>query len=180
MFHAWEDFFLLVGTAAGGLIGLLFVVSTLTAGAQSGRAQRGAKLFMTPCVFHFAVIMSISAAAMVPIATSQAVGAVLTTAAFVGLIYMARIMSSLRKGDATEHWTDFWYYGAAPFACYMGLAAIAAGVWFNVRIAPASVGTFLLVLLLLGIRNAWDLVTWIAPRVEEIKAEADGGRTAQT
>ncbi len=98
------------------------------------------------------------------------------TATFVGLIYMARIMSSLRKEDATEHRTDSWYYGAAPFACYMGLAAIAAGVWFNVRIAPASVGTFPLVLLLPGIRNAWDLVTGIAPRVEEIKAEADGRR----
>lgn len=171
MFEAWENFFLLLGTAAGGLIGLLFVVSTLTAGAQSGRAERGTRLFMTPCVFHFAVIMTIAAVAMVPRWEYQAVGAVLTISSLVGLVYMAHVCVQLRKDGATEHWSDFWYYGAAPFVCYLGLAAIAIGVWFQIPIAPSLVGGLLLILLLLGIRNAWDLVTWIAPRIDEIKEE---------
>jgi hypothetical protein len=98
---------LLVGTAAGGLIGLLFVASNLTAGVQGGRAERGAKLYMTPCVFHFAVIPSIAAAAMVPNSTSKAVGDALMAVAVTGLIYMGRIMCSLLRRDATDHWTDF-------------------------------------------------------------------------
>jgi hypothetical protein len=52
-------------------------------------------------------------------------------------------------------------------------------VWFDIHIAPASVAIFLLVLLLLSIRNAWDLVTWIAPRVEEIKEESDRSDESQ-
>ena len=37
-----------VDVAAAGLIGLLFVVVTLTAGFDHAQASRGAKLYMTP------------------------------------------------------------------------------------------------------------------------------------
>ena len=57
MFEGWDNYFVLTGTAAGGLIGLLFVVVTLTAGFERSRALRGSEIYMTPNLVHFAVVL---------------------------------------------------------------------------------------------------------------------------
>jgi formate/nitrite transporter FocA (FNT family) len=61
MFHDWENYYLLIGAAAGALIGLVFVVTTLTAGLDASRVSRGAKVYITPIVFHFSVVLIVSA-----------------------------------------------------------------------------------------------------------------------
>ena len=66
MFQDWDSFFLLIGTAAGALIGLLFVVETLTVGFERDSALRGARVYITPIVFHFAAVLVVSAAALAP------------------------------------------------------------------------------------------------------------------
>ncbi len=48
---------------------------------------------------------------------------------------------------------------------YLLLEAAAISVWAAPALAPCCIGFVLLGLVLLGVRNAWDLVTWIAPRV---------------
>ena len=62
------------------------------------------------------------------------------------------------------HWSDFWCYGAAPVVIYLGLVAAASGLAARTAWAPFVAAALLLFQLLLGIRNAWDLVTFIAPR----------------
>ena len=66
MFEGWSDFYLLVASAAGALIGLLFVVVTLTAGREAQSTERGASLYMTPIVFHLATVLLGGAVAMAP------------------------------------------------------------------------------------------------------------------
>ena len=66
MFEGWDNFYLMIGPAAVGLIGLLFVVVTLTAGFERSRAIRGQALYLTPTALHFAMVMVISAVAMAP------------------------------------------------------------------------------------------------------------------
>ena len=66
MQQGWDNFYYLIGSAAGGLIGLLFVVMTLTAGRDRSGIQRGAGLYMTPTVLHFASVLSISAVSLAP------------------------------------------------------------------------------------------------------------------
>ena len=44
MFRDWENYYLLIGSAARALIGLMFVVTTLTAGIDASRVSRGAKV----------------------------------------------------------------------------------------------------------------------------------------
>ena len=61
MFHDWENYYLLIGSAAGALIGLMFVVTTLTAGLDASRVSRGAKVYITSIVFHFTVVPIASA-----------------------------------------------------------------------------------------------------------------------
>jgi hypothetical protein len=61
------------------------------------------------------------------------------------------------------HWSDFWLYAALPTTLYAGLIAASVGIWSRASWAALALAGLLLTLLLLGIRNAWDLVSSIAP-----------------
>ena len=166
MFPGWGDFFFLLGSAAAGLIGLLFVVVTLTSGTDRSQAQRGANLYMTPTAYHFGVTLFVSALAIAPALPAWAEGAIFTGVAFTGLFYAFRSTFGIRTvvlNGEPPHWTDRWFYGFAPAAVYAAMFGAALAVWTRSACAPMALGGVLLVLLLLGIRNAWDLVTWIAP-----------------
>jgi hypothetical protein len=77
-------------SAAAGLIGLLFVVVTLTAGFERSQASRGARLYMSPTAFHFAAVLCMSAAALAPRLS------VMVTAAIFGLIALLGFANSKR------------------------------------------------------------------------------------
>ena len=61
------------------------------------------------------------------------------------------------------HWSDLWTYGVTPAALHLGLCAAAVAVWARAPWAADALAAALLAILVLAIRNAWDLVTWIAP-----------------
>lgn len=167
MFAGWENFYLMVGGAAGGLIGLLFVVATLTGGLGADKAERGARLYLTPTVSHFAVILGSAAITAAPHLPAWAAAALIAGGGLWGLGYSANVahMLNRRDGPVDPHWTDFWCYGCFPGVIYLAELAAAAALFFRVSWAPYALAGALLSLLLLAIRNAWDLVTAIAPNV---------------
>src|ERR1700728_3646185 len=62
MFSAWQNLYQMTGEAAATLIGLLFIVASLTAGRQHSPVhERGMQLFTTPTVFHLVSVLVISA-----------------------------------------------------------------------------------------------------------------------
>jgi hypothetical protein len=163
MFEGWDSFYLLVGGASGGLIGLLFVVATLNSGADRDSSLRGASLYMTPIVYHLATVLTLSAFVMIPRLAHIHAAAILALAAAGGLAHAARIVVGIRGLSSAPHWSDVWYYGVAPGAIYLGLGAAAWALAFHIDWAPAATAAALTALLLVAIRNAWDLVTWLAP-----------------
>jgi hypothetical protein len=168
MFRDWDNFYLLVGSAATGLIGLLFVVSSLTAGLERATIQRGARLYLTPIIFHLAAVVVLSAVAMVPDLPRAAAAAMAGAVALTGTAYAAKILHGLLGSRVPEapHWTDKYFYGVAPAAVYLLLGAVAAAIWLHARWALIGQAAIALSLLLLCIRNAWDLATWLAPMAE--------------
>lgn len=167
MFEGWDNFYLMTGSAAAGLVGLLFVVVTLTESRERSQALRAVSIYMTPTVLNFAVVLATSAVATAPHLTVMATGAVLGFGVLVGLanaVWACIAIGGRRLGAEPPHWSDFWLYGAAPTIVYLGLAAADVALWIRAAWAVNAVAALLLTLLLLGIRNAWDLVTWMAPR----------------
>src|SRR6267143_3882212 len=67
IFDGWENFYVIVGSSAGALIGLQFVVVTLIASrpVPKGAAQAGGA-FATPSVVHFGVVLLLSALVSAP------------------------------------------------------------------------------------------------------------------
>src|SRR5205085_3370398 len=63
----WENFYVIVGSSAGALIGLQFVVITLIAEITAIRdVQRAGQAFSTPTVVHFATVLLLSAIVSAP------------------------------------------------------------------------------------------------------------------
>jgi hypothetical protein len=165
MFAGWENFYLMIGSAAAGLIGLLFVVATLTGGLGAHKAEIGARVYLTPTVSHFAVILAASAITAAPRLNPWVTAGLLTGAGLWGLAYSANVarMLHLRKGTTVPHWTDFWCYGCLPGVLYLAQITAAGALAMSVFWGQDALAAALMALLLLTIRNAWDLVTAIAP-----------------
>lgn len=180
MFHSWDNFFLMVGPAAGSLIGLLFVVVTLTAGRDREATLRGAALYLTPTVFHFGVVLAVSAVAMAPGLSTKITARLIGLIAAYGVAYTTWVGLKLWKADMTvkPHWSDFWSYGLIPPLVYLALLTAAGVTFVEPSAAPYAIAFMLVLLLFMGVRNAWDLVTWMAPLVgqpfpSEAAAKAD-------
>ncbi|HVN01719.1 MAG TPA: hypothetical protein VMT68_16060 [Caulobacteraceae bacterium] len=167
MLEGWENYFVLMGTAAASLIGLLFVVVTLTHGHERSHVLRGQALYMTPTAIHFGVVLSASAIVLTPKLTVHVVAGLIGLAALWGEFKAVRStlgILQLRRSDDPPHWTDLWCYGVGPALAYFALLGIAAAIWAAAPWSIDALVALLLALMLTALRNAWDLITWIAPR----------------
>src|SRR5258707_15609601 len=100
MFAGWDSYYLLIGGAGGALIGLLFVVVTLTSGLERSLALRGSSVFMTPTLFHFGVVLLISAIALAPGLSAATVGTAIALSAVAGLTYATTCTVRIGRGGA--------------------------------------------------------------------------------
>ena len=66
MFHGWENFYIMAGTAAATLAGLLFVVITLCVSLAATPAARGVHAFVTPVLVHFGGVLFLSLVLLAP------------------------------------------------------------------------------------------------------------------
>jgi hypothetical protein len=176
MFHGWDSFYLLTGGAGGALIGLLFVVATLTRGESVDSALRAVGVYMTPIVFHLAMVLGVSAFAAAPGISREHQGVVLAACALFGMASAYRVIHRMAVSQAVKpaHWSDVWCYGVAALVAYAPLLAGAAAAWLAPNLAPELVAVSLLAVLFVAIRNAWDLVTWISVTAREAEAKAKG------
>jgi hypothetical protein len=65
-FAEWSSFYVIVGSAAGALIGLQFVVMTLIASRPALGTPEAGAAFATPSVVHFGVVLLLSAVGSAP------------------------------------------------------------------------------------------------------------------
>ena len=172
MFAGWETFYTLLGEASAALIGLLFVVATLTSTVDRERRTRGQSLFLTPVVFKFGSVLALSAVALAP---GLPHGASRWLAAVVGLVGVANlggVSTALLRGKLSSplHWSDPWCYGLVPTLVFAAIAA--CPVLLDPADAGRAVGAATAALLLLAVRNAWDLVTTLAGQAVEARADS--------
>ena len=174
MFEHWGEFYLLAGSAAAVLIGLIFVVVTLMSDRPRSSVLAGSKLYMGPVVLHVSFVLALSAAALAPGITPAEFALAAAVIAIWGLTRAIGSMAGIHGYAGAEdapHWTDIWFYGAMPAAIYLALAVVAFGFWREAAWAMYGVAAVVTCLLLISVRNEWDLVTWLAPRPD---GEGDG------
>ena len=158
----WNSFYVIVGSSAGALIGLQFVVIALIAETPDARAdaQAGAA-FSTPSVVHFAVVLLLSAIISAPWHTIGAVGVVWGLMGISGIVYALIVARRMRLQTAYRPVFEDWLFHALlPLAAYAILAVSAYVAQSHARPALFLVAAATLLLLFVGIHNAWDAVTY--------------------
>ena len=166
MFEHWGEFYLMAGSAAAVLIGLIFVVVSLLQDRSRSSVLTGSQLYMGPIVLMVSFGLVLSAAALTPRMDARHFALI---AGVIALWGIARAVWSLigigrLEGEHKAHWTDPWFYAILPLALYFVLVLVAGGLWRGSEWAPFGVAGTVVAMLLLAIRNEWDLITWIAPR----------------
>lgn len=158
----WANFYVIVGSSAGALIGLQFVVITLIANMPITRdLERASSAFATPTVVHFTTVLVLAAIISAPWHAITPAAACWGGLGLVGLVYELIVARRVRAQTAyTPQSEDLLFHLVLPSLAYATLAASWYAVRFNLRGALFAVGAAVLVLLLVGIHNAWDTVTY--------------------
>lgn len=166
--HGWHEFYAFAGAAAATLLGLMFVVMTLNQSALMTEAgSRVLRAFFTPTVAFFTTIIVIAMVMLIPETSPSALAGMLGAVAVVGVLYMVAsgVHRMWRANDLGLD--DLLWYVILPYVGYAAFGAAAvgvwiagAGVWTVLPISLYAAATAVFLLLLAGIRNAWDLVVY--------------------
>lgn len=159
----WENFYLIVGSSAGALTGLMFVVVSLTAQRREADAAGGTEAYGTPTVVHFCAVLLVSAILTTPGHTTASLSFALGVLGAAGIAYSSSIIVRMRRQKAYAPIRSDWvWHILLPLVAYVCLLGSAAVVWVDAGAALYSVAVGALLLLYVGIHNAWDAATWIA------------------
>jgi len=158
----WENFYVIVGSSAGALIGLQFVVMTLIAELPTSRVdpQAGAA-FATPSVIHFGVVLFLAAILTAPWHGIAVVATLWGFAGIAGVLYGGLVVRRMRAQAVYQPvFEDWMFHFVLPFLAYAVLTLSALVAHTNARSAMFMVGATSLLLMFIGIHNAWDTVMY--------------------
>jgi hypothetical protein len=161
----WQGFFTLVGTAAATLIGLIFLAFSLGARLVPAEDNTAMRAFVVPIVVHFGAVLVLAALMLVPLYTAASLGLVLLAGGLAGAVFSLQVLRQLKRHHFQEealnlhHWTWHWILPSSGYALVVaaGLGVLAGLPGFVLALVPAA-----LVLIIVGLRNAFDLFLWIA------------------
>jgi len=157
----WDSFYVIVGSSAGALIGLQFVVMTLVAANPPKGVSEGSAAFSTPTVVHFSAVLLLSALVRIPWETIASAAVAWGVLGLCGALYALSIARRMHRQSVYQPVFEDWLFHALlPVAAYAVLGISALVAVSATRDALFGIGTAALLLLFTGIHNAWDGVAY--------------------
>jgi hypothetical protein len=160
----WRDFYALGGTAAATLVGLMFVAASIGAGVFTRAHQVGIRSFLSPTVVHFSAVLMIGLAASAP-------NVAWTTPAVIviglsGLAYGSWVLWRMGRHGITStiDVIDRLWYTFFPIVAYLVVLSGGFRLWTRHADGLNELAVGLVFLLVIGLRNAWDMMVWIIDR----------------
>ena len=159
---AWESFYVIVGSSAGALIGLQFVVITLIAESRMRSTGHELAAFGTPTVLHFVAVLLIATIISAPWPSLALPAMAIGLSGAFGLAYEVLVLVRTQKQTGYKMVLEDWiWHIVLPFVAYAGLASGSFLLQPHPARALFDVGGAALLLLFIGIHNAWDTTTWV-------------------
>jgi hypothetical protein len=160
----WQTFYVLIGTAAATLTGLLFVVATLIAGVRVrvSSPNMAFATFNAPNVVHFGAALLVAAILIAPWQALWTAGLLLGLAGLGGVSYVLIVLRRARRQTHYQLVLEDWlFHTVLPLVSYS--AIVVAAILLPGHPAPALfvIATATVLLLFIGLHNAWDNVTYI-------------------
>jgi hypothetical protein len=159
-FRDWHDFYVLLGTAAATLIGAMFVVATIGAGFLTREHAPHIRVFLTPTVIHLSTIVLASIVTLVPALDWRSLAAVFASGGVAGVVYS--MLVGWRVARRRREWSDQLWYALMPIVGYGVILAAAISIFLDAIPSFAAIAAGLALLLVVGIRNAWDMIIFFA------------------
>jgi hypothetical protein len=157
----WDSFYVIIGSAAGALIGLQFVVMTLIAERPPIHAAAAGAAFASPTIVHFGAVLFLAALLHAPWQTITIPSTLWSIVGFSGVAYVVIVARLMRRQAAyAPRFEDWLFHIVLPLVAYAILALSPFAARSHTRQALFSIGAAALLLLFVGIHNAWDNVTY--------------------
>ena len=159
----WQNFYVIIGTAAATLTGLMFVVMTLTARVRDRKSNEAQGAFSSPTVVHFSTVLFVAAILSAPWQALWNAGLLLGLCGLGGVTYVVIVVRRARRQTDYQLVLEDWlWYITFPLVSY--IAFVVSAILLPVNPAPALfvIAAATLLLLFTGIHNAWDTVTYVA------------------
>lgn len=165
----WSTFYTMLGSSAAALIGLMFVVIGLVMGTAPRQAHRdGIAVFSTPTVVHLGAVLLTSAVVLAPWPFHRTPVALIALTGLAGLAYTGRLIARTRTLRVYQADLEDWlWYNILPL---LGYGSLCVGGLFAFRFPGRAlfvVAGGAVLLIFIAIRNAWDIVTYIATERRE-------------
>jgi hypothetical protein len=160
----WDNFYVIVGSSAAALTGLQFVVITLIGDNPQLRGN-GAEInaFGTPTVVHFCAVLVGSAIMSAPWHDLSSVAMALGVCSALGVAYTLNVIRraslKMKYQPVLEDWI---FHAGLPLTAYASALVAALLLAHHSRDSLFVIAADSLLLLLVGIHNAWDTVIYVA------------------
>ena|SRR6266487_197614 len=161
----WQNFYMIIGTAAATLTGLMFVATSIIAGIDTHvpTANAGIAAFNTPTVVHFCAVLLLAGILSAPWQAFSSISILVCLFSLGMVFYLIIIMRRMRRMPHYQSTLEDWlWYMVLPLLAHILLIIAALVLPANPAPALYVVSAAMVMLLCIGIRNAWDNVTYLA------------------
>lgn len=168
----WADFYVITGTAAATLTGLMFVVLTLIVSTFGRGSRTGLGVYSTPTVVHFTATLVLTIVLSAPWPALWQTGLALGLVGLIGLFYsgiVTRRSVTASRGTSYRPVLEDWLcHAILPPVGYAAVLVAAFLIPNQPTLALFTVGVVIALFLILGVHNAWDIVTYMM--IEQLPA----------
>ena len=170
--EAWASFYVIIGSSAGALTGLQFVVMSLTAEYISAGRGESIAAFGTPNVVHFCAALLVSSILSVPWRVLGPAGTAVAACGMLGVAYSVVVLRrALRQSAYKPVFEDWLWHTFLPAIAYAALLVGGVGLARSSEGELFVIGAAALLLVYVGIHNAWDTVTFLIVERSSLREE---------
>lgn len=167
---AWGSYYVIIGSSAAALTGLMFVVITLVNDSTRRRSEGAVSAYSTPTIIHFGAALLISAIASAPWHTLAPAGLTIGLVGAAGVVYVGFVIRMITGVPVTQYRAvleDWLFHVVLPLVVYVTYLSMAFLLPRHSEPALFGVGGATLLILFIGIHNAWDIVTFLVLSPEQ-------------
>jgi hypothetical protein len=160
--HDWHDFYILIATVAVTIIGAMFVVASIASPYLTSARAAQSRAFFSPIVLHLSTMVLGCAAVMMPNLTDIGFVILFGLGGLGGLVYS--LLITFRIMHIHDDVEDRLWYAVVPD---IGYVVMLGSVMLALKHEPMALDILagaMALLLIAGIRNAWDLTLFFVTR----------------
>jgi hypothetical protein len=154
----WSGFFSIISGVAATLLGLLFVVVTISPSVGRKLASKS-RVYLTPAILYLTSVLIMSATLAVPNQTRFSAAICICVLGLGGLLYVGRLI--FLRSEFYEKKTDRLRYAVAPFTAYVALLTGGFLLAEKGVLGLDIVAAGMIMLLNSAIQNSWSLAVSI-------------------